>query len=237
MSRLLYLTKTKPNRKIIYSYLKNLFVVFFLKKKRKEFINNYRRLIERKKITFDFFSQNTYDWYNCLFYLKKKKFTYLEIGSFEGNSAFFIFKFFSPKIVYCCDAWLPLPKRDGSDEGYKNFEMRSVEKNFDFNLKTYKKKLRKFKCKSRVFFKNNNKNFDLIYIDGSHFAKDVAQDCKSAWLVLNKNGVIIFDDYFWKSYDKIESNPAYAINSFLKEINGQYKVLLLSKFQLFIKKL
>jgi hypothetical protein len=55
--------------------------------------------------------------------------------------------------------------------------------------------------------------------------------------VLNKNGVIIFDDYFWKSYDKIESNPAYAINSFLKEINGQYKVLLLSKFQLFIKKL
>jgi predicted O-methyltransferase YrrM len=115
--------------------------------------------------------------------------------------------------------------------------MRSVEKNFDLNLKTYKKKLRKFKCKSKVFFKNNNINFDLIYIDGSHFAKDVLQDCKSAWLVLNKNGVIIFDDYFWKGYDKIENNPAYAINSFLKEINGQYKVLLLSKFQLFIKKL
>ena len=237
MSRLLYLTKTKPNRKIIYSYLKNLLVLFFLKKKRKEFISNYRRLIERKKITFDFFSQNTYDWSKCLFYLQKKKFTYLEIGSFEGNSAFFILKFFNPKIVYCCDPWLPLPKRDGSDEGYKNFEMRSVEKNFDFNLKTYKKKLRKFKCKSRVFFKNNNTNFDLIYIDGSHFAKDVVQDCKSAWLVLNKNGVIIFDDYFWKSYDKIENNPAFAINSFLKGINGQYKVLLLSKFQLFIKKL
>ena len=38
------------------------------------------------------------------------------------------------------------------------------------------------------------------------------------------------------NYKEIENNPAHAINLFLKEINNCYKILCLSKFQLFIEK-
>ena len=90
--------------------------------------------------------------------------------------------------------------------------------------------------RSEVFFKDNVLEFDVIYIDGSHFAEDVLKDCRSSWVNLKKNGILILDDFFWKNYDKIENNPAYAINIFLKEINNAYKIICLSKFQLFIKK-
>ena len=237
MNKLVYLFKTKANKKIFFSYIKNFFLNFFYKRKRKIFINDYRNFLNTKKYTFDFFSQNTFDWSRVLSGFKEKDFNYLEIGSFEGNSALFIFKFFNPIMVYCCDNWTPLTQRDGSDEGYSDFNMFKVEKNFDYNLKDYQNRLKKCKMKSDNFFKKNQTTFDLIYVDGSHFGEDVSRDCYSSWKILNKNGILIFDDYFWKSYKKIENNPAYAINRFLDSISGKYEVLFLSKFQLFIKKL
>jgi hypothetical protein len=237
MSKLIYLIATKANKKIFFSYIKNFILNFFYKRKRKIFINNYRNFLNTKKYTFDFFSQNTFDWARVLSGFKKKNFNYLEIGSFEGNSALFIFKFFNPMMVCCCDSWTPLTERDGSDEGYSDFDMPRVEKNFNYNLRDYQNRLKKYKMKSDQFFKKNQITFDIIYVDGSHFGEDVSKDCYSSWQILNKNGILIFDDYFWKSYTKIESNPAYAINRFLDSINGKYEVLYLSKFQLFIKKL
>ena len=62
------------------------------------------------------------------------------------------------------------------------------------------------------------------------------KDCRSSWTNLKKNGILILDDFFWKNYDKIENNPAYAINIFLKEIENSFKIMRLSKFQLFLKK-
>ena len=76
----------------------------------------------------------------------------------------------------------------------------------------------------------------FIAIDGSHFADDVLKDCRSSWACLKKNGILILDDFFWKNYKEIENNPAHVINLFLKEINNCYKILRLSKFQLFIEK-
>ena len=90
--------------------------------------------------------------------------------------------------------------------------------------------------KSDIFFKENIDMFDVIYVDGSHFADDVLKDCRSSWAFLKKNGILILDDFFWKNYKEIENNPAHAINLFLKEINNCYKILRLSKFQLFIEK-
>ena len=36
---------------------------------------------------------------------------------------------------------------------------------------------------------------DLIYIDGSHLAKDVLSDAILSWKLLKPSGVMIFDDY------------------------------------------
>ena len=48
--------------------------------------------------------------------------------------------------------------------------------------------LRKFECVP---------TFDFIYIDGSHYSKDVLEDAILAWRLTKPGGVIIFDDFNW----------------------------------------
>jgi len=48
--------------------------------------------------------------------------------------------------------------------------------------------------------------------------------------------ILNFDDYIWSHYKKIEDNPCFAINAFLRTIKGQYSLFLVSNNQLFIKK-
>lgn len=49
--------------------------------------------------------------------------------------------------------------------------------------------------RSEDFWKENNSTFDLIYIDGSHLYKDVRNDLYEAWKVLNKDGLLLADDW------------------------------------------
>ena len=126
---------------------------------------------------------------------------------------------------------------DEKREGYEDLSINEIEKNFDTNLKDYSGRFLKNKISSNNFFRNNDQEFDVIYIDGSHYAPDVLEDCKNSWSVLKKNGILILDDYFWKGYAKIEENPAFAINQFLKEANNKYEVANFSKYQLFLRKL
>ena len=139
--------------------------------------------------------------------------------------------------MFCVDPWEQLSKEDGSNEGYENIPIQNIENNFDKNLEPHQGKFKKYKMTSEVFFKKNTFDFDVIYIDGSHLAENVLNDCISSWSCLKKNGILILDDFFWNNYDKIQDNPAYAINIFLKEIKNDYKIICLSKFQLFIRKI
>ena len=63
------------------------------------------------------------------------------------------------------------------------------------------------------------------------------KDCRNAWKILKKNGLLICDDYIWNFYDNIKENPCYSINKFINEIKNENKVLEVSKSQIFIKKL
>ena len=137
MSRVKYLISTGTSINLIIKYLTYYFLLFFIKKKRKNFINNYRKFYNKKIYTFDFFSQNTFDWINILNKFKKKDFNYLEIGSFEGNSALFILNYFQTNSVFCVDPWIQLNKDNGSNEGYEDISIKDIEKNFDQNLKPH----------------------------------------------------------------------------------------------------
>jgi hypothetical protein len=44
------------------------------------------------------------------------------------------------------------------------------------------------------FFKNNNKNFDLIFLDGLHTYEQTIKDIDNSLKVINQNGVIIIHD-------------------------------------------
>lgn len=59
---------------------------------------------------------------------------------------------------------------------------------------------------------------DVIYVDGSHQAKDVLLDALSCYTILSKRGVMIFDDYELKdtSYDPNEVSLKTALDAFLE---------------------
>lgn len=68
------------------------------------------------------------------------------------------------------------------------------------------------------FFKDNDKNFDIIFIDGMHQVEYILKDFNNSVKFLNKNGIIFLDDVLPISKDeqeKIPINPIYE-NGILK---------------------
>ena len=225
--KLLFLYHSGANKNIflnfIFTKLKNVFFKKKIKLKKKEHIN----FLKKKKITHDYFSSHAY---NFLIAISRFKFCrYLEIGSFEGNSAMFVAKNFPNARIHCIDNWI------GTDEYHKDLKFSNVEKNFDFNMSEFDN-YKKYKLSSDEFFKINNNSFDVIYIDGYHQADQVLKDFINSWEVLNDQGIIIFDDYIWKFFDKIENNQCYEINKFINKIKKKTKILKVSNSQLFIQK-
>jgi len=115
----------------------------------------------------------------------------LEIGSFEGRSTCWLAENTNAHIT-CVDTW------DGSDEHTPEHKNGLYER-FCENIEPHKDRitilrgfsgevLRTIPCKP---------TFDFIYIDGSHYSKDVLEDAILAWRLLEPGGVIIFDDFNW----------------------------------------
>jgi predicted O-methyltransferase YrrM len=224
-----FLKKIKAPNEIAISYLKFLFFSRLTKFQRALYKKKHLNFLKNKKISSDWFSKNCF-FFSYVRRKIKKNFTYLEIGSFEGNSLLYVLNFLRPKLAYAVDTW------EGSDEHAK-LNMNSIESNFNYNLKNYQDKFVKCKTTSGKFFKNNKIFFDFIYIDGNHEFNAVLKDSINSWKFLNIGGVIAFDDYFWQYYQDIYKNPGYAINNFLRIIKNKYKVILLTNSQLFIQKI
>ncbi len=155
-----------------------------------------------------------------------KKIKCLEIGSFQGLSAYFTLNHFSNASLVCVDTW------EGADE-HRNQEhttkeiLGSIETTFDKNLTVFSERLEKFKGTSLAYF---NKHFaldayDMIYVDGSHHSDDVIVDAVKSFEMLKIGGLLIFDDYFWTYYKRKIDNPAGAINAFLRLKRHQLKIV------------
>ena len=191
--------------KFIYNFLPN------YKTKRKS------KIIENE-IYNDFKSYNEKEkWFcNNLFFLNKKLKkiknirNILEIGSYEGRSCIYFGKKFIDAKITCVDTW------SGSDE-HLNIKFQEIENNFDKNILNHlgNDRVEKQKISSDVFFKKNNKFYDLIYIDGDHQTDQVNKDINNAWSILNDGGYLILDDYTWWWYNDLKNNPAFAINNFI----------------------
>ena len=228
MKKIIFLIKNKSKINIIMIFLIQKFLNIFIKKKIKSFKKRNQIFLKNKKITNDYFSMHSYNFFKYL-NLLEGNFNYLEIGTYEGNSAMFVANTFPKSKVYCVDNW-----NKTEEYGDQNFDI--VEKNFDYNTSSFKNIL-KFKNNSDDFFKKNNTLFEVIYIDGYHKDFQVLKDCRNAWKILKKNGLLICDDYIWNFYENIKENPCYSINKFINEIKNENKVLEVSKSQIFIKKL
>ena len=225
--RLNYLIKHKTCTSIILAFLRYKLTRPFFNSFRSMEKKRYKIIIKDKLITHDFFSSNVFDWKKNLKKYKKKNISYLEIGSFEGISAYFIHQFFKNKNIHCVDTWL------GSDEHGKDVNFKDVEFKFDNNLKNVEN-LNKYKNTSDIFFDNNQNFFDIIYIDGLHKYYQVKKDLNNALKYLKEDGIIICDDYFWNlDGDKLE-NPISAINEVVNE--NSLKIVAVTTNQIFLKK-
>ena len=188
-----------------------------------------------KDILFKHYSFNYTDWFSDNINVFKKylstldNFNYLEIGTFEGRSAVYISQLRNCSNITCVDSF------KGSDE-HKSIEINLVYKNFKKNLGKIKKKISFIKKSSDNFFLKNNKKFDVIYIDGSHFYKDVKKDLNNSIKCLNRNGILICDDFLWFGYKNIRDNPLVAILNFFYSYKHKLEILFINYQVIFRKK-
>jgi hypothetical protein len=123
----------------------------------------------------------------------------------------------------------------GSGE-LKNINFRSVFKTFNKNITSFKNKIKINKTTSNIFFSKNKKKFNIIYVDGAHDRKSVESDAINAFKYLNKNGIIIFDDFLWSNCNKDLYNcPINALLPFLRKNRNRIEILHIN-YQLIVKK-
>ena len=154
----------------------------------------------------------------------------MEIGSYEGLSTVFFLTIFKNSNITCID-----PFEDFEENKDKDFNI--IYRNFINNTSAYKDRINLFKGTSDSFFKLPEKNFyDLIYIDGNHNSKFVLRDAENSFNCLNKGGIIIFDDFLWNYYDRINENPIGGIKKFIKKYFFKIKIISIS-YQIVIMKI
>ena len=228
LTKVYFLYKCKSSLLVIYIFLLSKIKNIFIKSKIKYEKKKHRIILSNKIISNDYFSAHAYYFYNLLIKLPKD-FKYLEIGSYEGNSALYVSTNFPESSITCVDLW------EGVEE-YEGKDFSIIEKNFVSNLHGLNN-INKIKSTSDSFFIKNKIMFDFIYVDGNHKFDYVFRDCENAWRFLNKGGILVCDDYIWNYYKELFDNPCYAINSFIKEKNREIKVLSVTNSQIFIKKI
>jgi predicted O-methyltransferase YrrM len=187
------------------------------------------------KFTQDWFHWAPQVWEHLIPHLPERK-KFLEIGAFEGRATTWIIENMMEDggEVICIDTW------EGGEE-HINGEMQNAKMNFDHNINTVRKQFPKrfvTACKglSREWLPaltQDEAEFDFIYIDGSHIAKDVLTDACMSWPLLKKGGIMVFDDYMWGDPRDVLHRPKLAIDMFttlfgeeLQPLHTGYQVVL-----------
>lgn len=155
----------------------------------------------------------------------------LDVGSHEGAASCFLIDLLAQKKeieIHCVDIWSEF-------ETVKQNEAQLIESRFDYNINIAIKK-----AKNKVnFFKHKNKShfvlsqmvskgiedFDLIYIDASHYAPDVLTDAVLSFKLLKAGGLLIFDDYLWVGEENVIYYPKIAIDAFTSIFSSHIKLI------------
>ncbi len=179
-----------------------------------------------KNFTTDWASNQFAVWYRVLSPLRNKPLRILEIGSWEGRSAIFFLNFFARATIACIDTF------QGNSEEQQYQHMRSglagVEQRFDQNLAEFGTRVEKIASSSSAALRQlaaQRRQFDLAYIDGDHRRDQVMADSLGVWQVLAPGGIIIWDDYSWGSDRPAAERPQPAIDAFLAQHEGGYRML------------
>ena len=187
-----------------------------------------------KDSLFSNYSFNYTDWFGDNINVWKKylsnlsNFNYLEIGTFEGRSSVYVGQFKNCNKILCIDTF------KGSDE-HKEIDFSKVYENCKKNLNKIRKPAELLKSDSDSFFLKNKKKFNVIYIDGSHFYEDVKKDFDNSIKCLEKNGILICDDFLWFEYKNKKDNPLVAILESFYKYKDNLNIIFIN-YQIIFKK-
>ena len=182
----------------------------------------------------------------------------LEIGTYTGVSIINIMENVFNSVGVVIDNWIDYKEINKYNESItEKIQQNNIEKSFYDNIKVKKleNRVKVFKGDStekliemiKLNCENNGlkayavqgtgdklSKFDLIYIDGSHRLVDCYTDLILSWELLEKNGMMIIDDYLFNK-DNILESPYEAVNQFLEKYNNKY-TLLHKSYRVFILK-
>ena len=166
----------------------------------------------------------------------REKIRVLEIGVYTGISLINIINNIPNSIGYGVDMWASY-NENNLLENMNNLE---IEKSFYKNIKIcdLEDRITGIKMKSTIALLNyirKNETFDFIYVDGSHLLLDCYSDLVLSWEILEKDGILAIDDYYYKMETVLDS-PFEAVNHFLKEHENKYKLLYMG-YRVFLQKL
>jgi hypothetical protein len=167
---------------------------------------------------------------------KREQITILEVGSYAGISLINLVKAIPNSIGYGIDMW----ENYNENKLLENIDNLKVESSFYHNIEVSGIKDRIFGIKScstnkLIEFIKTGFKADFIYVDGSHLLLDCYLDIVLTWEILEKDGILAIDDYYYKK-DEILNSPFEAVNHFLKINECKYK-LLHSGYRVFLQKL
>lgn len=155
--------------------------------------------------TVDWFSEHIPTWERLVLPRSVKR--YLEIGVHEGRSLCWMLDMIPS--LYAVGIGIDVDDSGAFERCKENVGGRA----------------KLIKASSKAILPTMAEQFDCIYIDGSHWAKDVLFDTVLAWPLLKSKGVMIWDDYGWLIDQEEIKRPKPAIDAFLTCYRGEYKVL------------
>lgn len=162
----------------------------------------------------------------------------LEIGSYEGRATVWLCEnvLTDKKTQYnydVVDTFGGTLEETGMEKTAKNFETDNdfIYNNFTHNISFFPNinfnVYREFSNSQLPKLLKEGKKYNFIYIDASHRADDTFVDAYYAHLMLEPEGILIFDDLGWKDPNAPHpvNSPELGIRMFLSCYSEEYKPL------------
>lgn len=195
---------------------------------------------EKYKFTEQWFDPMIPAWEELFSYHSGEIKNVLEVGCFEGRATIFVCENLLQEganydIVDTFEGTLEESGMVGAAERLQ--EDNFIYNNFTHNISHHPQiNFNIFKGYSQNILPTlvqQDKKYDFIYIDASHRADDTFVDAYYAHKMLNKNGVLIFDDFGWKDPNAphVVSSPELGIRMFFTVYDDCYKIVM-SGYQL-----
>jgi len=149
----------------------------------------------------------------------------LEIGTFNGRTAFILSKLFEEANILSID----LPATDSNFKSTYNRDgkVQGFVENRNKNLKN--KRIRFLETNS-ISLANINEKFDLVWVDGAHGYPVVSMDIINSYRLCRKDGYVLIDDvckqvdYSDKNYKSIAAYQSLEELKIAKLINDFYLI-------------